>query len=221
VLPNLTVPVLNRYDLLQRMLDSIDYPIRDLLIIDNGPGVDALHFPDYVLRSHYLQTPANLGVAGSWNLGIKSFPHDDAFFFASNDVVFEPGALERLQDARSDEITLSEDFPHWQVFSFGYEAVRRLGLFDECGFFPAYFEDNDMTRRAEHHGVNIRRIPIPTRHDNSSTLQSDEMFRQRNSQTFVSNQDYFDSKMAAQDFTPGVYQIERRRQNAWDLPPVE
>jgi GT2 family glycosyltransferase len=202
------------------MLDSIDYPIRDLLIIDNGPGVDALRFPDYVLRSHYLPLPANLGVAGSWNLGIKSFPHDDAFFFASNDVVFEPGSLERLQEARSDEITLSEDFPFWQVFSFGYEAVRRLGLFDE-NLHPAYFEDDDMKRRADHHGVNIRRISIPTQHDNSSTLQSDERFRQRNGHTFVSNREYFDAKVEHNDFTPGAYQIERRRVNAWDLPPVE
>jgi len=36
VIPNLIVPVLNRYDLLRRMLQSIDFPIRDLLIIDNG-----------------------------------------------------------------------------------------------------------------------------------------------------------------------------------------
>jgi GT2 family glycosyltransferase len=220
MLPNLIVPVLNRYDLLQRMLDSIDYPIRDLLIIDNGVGVDALHFPDFVLRSHYLHLPANLGVAGSWNLGMKSFPHDDAFFFASNDVVFKPGSLQRLQDARSDEITLSEDFPFWQVFSFGYEALRRLGLFDE-NLHPAYFEDNDMIRRAEHHGINIRQISIPTHHDNSSTLHSDDNFRKRNNDTFVSNRNYFEAKVDAGDFTPGMYQIERRRQNSWDSPQVE
>lgn len=45
MIPNLTVPVLNRYDLLQRMLDSIDFPIRDLLIIDNGGGLDVVQFP--------------------------------------------------------------------------------------------------------------------------------------------------------------------------------
>jgi hypothetical protein len=36
VLENLIVPVLNRYDLLQRMLTSLDYPIGHLLIVDNG-----------------------------------------------------------------------------------------------------------------------------------------------------------------------------------------
>jgi len=36
MIPNLIVPVLNRYDLLERFLQSLDYPIRDVLIIDNG-----------------------------------------------------------------------------------------------------------------------------------------------------------------------------------------
>jgi len=34
----------------------------------------------------WLHMPSNLGVADSWNLGIKSFPHDDRWFFASNDM---------------------------------------------------------------------------------------------------------------------------------------
>jgi len=36
MIPNLIIPVLNRYDLLDRMLASIDYPVAHLLIIDNG-----------------------------------------------------------------------------------------------------------------------------------------------------------------------------------------
>jgi hypothetical protein len=52
MLPNLIVPVLNRYDLLQRMLDSIDFPVRDMLIIDNGGELDTVAFPKPVLNSH-------------------------------------------------------------------------------------------------------------------------------------------------------------------------
>jgi GT2 family glycosyltransferase len=155
MLPNLTVPVLNRYDLLERMVSSIDYPVKHLLIIDNGASTVmediSIDVPDCVEHTTYLPMPANLGVAGSWNLGIKSFPYADRWFIASNDVQFEPGALERLSEARRDEITLSGDFPFWQAFCVGYEAVRRLGLFDEA-FFPAYFEDNDYRRRADHAG---------------------------------------------------------------------
>jgi len=160
MLDNLTVPVLNRYDLLDRMIASIDYPIRHLLIVDNGASTVMedvrIDVPDCVELTTYLPMPANLGVAASWNLGIKSFPYDDRWFFASNDVEFV-----------------------------GYEAVRRLGLFDEA-FFPAYFEDNDYNTRANHHGVPITKLPVETLHENSATIYANPVFAQKNSATFIS-----------------------------------
>ena len=41
MIENLIVPVLNRYDLLQRMLDSVDVKVEHLLVIDNGASVMA------------------------------------------------------------------------------------------------------------------------------------------------------------------------------------
>ena len=126
MLPNLIVPVLNRYDLLRRMFQSIHYPIRDLIIIDNGGEFyDVLH-SEFVENVRVLNLPSNLGVAASWNLGIKLFPHDDRWFFASNDIVYLPGALERLSEARRDEITLSDMFPFWHTFSAGVEPLRSV-----------------------------------------------------------------------------------------------
>lgn len=219
MLENLIVPVLNRYDLLQRMLSSIDYPVEHLLVIDNGASMVLedmeVDVPDCVEFTTYLPMPANLGVAASWNLGIKSFPYADRWFFASNDVQFQPGALERLSEARSDEITLSDVFPHWQAFSVGYEAVRRLGLFDEA-FFPAYFEDNDFNTRANHHQVPITKIEMPLIHDNSSTLKADPVFRAMNRDTFQSNQAYYRDKIRREDFGPGGWDVERRRTNGWE-----
>jgi GT2 family glycosyltransferase len=219
MLENLTIPVLNRYDLLERCLQSIDFPIRHLLIVDNGASdvLDdiELHVPECVEMTTYLPMPANLGVAASWNLGIKSFPHDERWFFASNDVEFKPGALEGLCEARTDEITLSEDFPFWHVFSVGYEAVRRLGLFDE-GYFPAYFEDNDYNTRANHHGVAIRKIDVPMRHENSATLHANPEFERANHGSFQRNRDYYQGKIAREDFGAGGWDVERRRLNAWE-----
>jgi len=220
MLPNLTVPVLNRYDLLQRMLSSIDYPVKHLLVIDNGASMVLedmeVDVPDCVEFTTYLPMPANLGVAASWNLGIKSFPYDNRWFFASNDVRFNPGALERLCEARTDEITLSKMFPHWHAFSVGYEAVRRLGFFADESFFPAYFEDTDLTTRANHHGVPIRKLDLSLEHDNSSTLKSDPVFQALNGDTFASNQAYYHDKIAREDFGPGGWDVERRRLNGWE-----
>lgn len=215
MLPNLIVPVLNRYDLLQRMLDSIDFPIRDLLIIDNGNDLGRVRFPKPVLNSHVLSMPANLGVAASWNLGIKLFPHDTNWFFTSNDVRFGPGALERLSQARRDTLTLSDVFPYWHVFSVGDEALRRVGLFDES-IYPAYGEDVEWMSRCAHYGVETDPIPVNTHHDNSSTILSDERLRELNHRTHGSNMRYVSDKRERQDFSEGGWSLERRRENAWD-----
>jgi len=84
MLDNLIIPTLNRYDLLDKLLESIDYPVAHLLIIDNGGqyslAVDDI--PELVEQVTVLNMPSNLGVASSWNLGIKSFPHYDRFNFS-------------------------------------------------------------------------------------------------------------------------------------------
>jgi hypothetical protein len=219
MLENLIVPVLNRYDLLQRMLTSLDYPIGHLLIVDNGASAVEhafeLDVPDCVEHTTYLPMPANLGVAGSWNLGIKSFPYADRWFFASNDVQFHLGGLETLSEARRDEITLSGMFPLWQAFCLGYEAVKRVGLFDER-FFPAFCEDNDYTRRAEHAGVTIRSLDVPMVHDNSSTINSDRNLLENNARTFPRNAELFHDKIAREDFSAGSWDVYRRRMNGWE-----
>jgi GT2 family glycosyltransferase len=213
-LENLIVPVLNRYDLLQRMLDSVDVAVDHLLIIDNGLGTDTLELSDKFAKVTHLRMPANLGVAGSWNLGIKSFPYAHRWFIVSNDVVFQPGALEKLAQARRDEISLTADAPHWQAFARGDEALTDLGLFDECGFYPAYFEDNDYMRRAEFVGVNIRKIDIDLHHDNSSTIKSG--YQSKNDKTFFANQRYYQSKVDSNDYSSGTYSLEIRRANGWE-----
>jgi GT2 family glycosyltransferase len=219
VLENLIVPLLNRYDLLDRMVSSIEYPVKHLLIIDNGAsGVledMAIDVPACVEHTTYLPMPANLGVAASWNLGIKSFPYDERWFIASNDVRFEPGALGRLSEARSDEITLSKMFPNWQAFALGYEAVKRVGLFDER-FFPAFCEDNDYVWRAEQAGLTIRSIEVPMIHDNSSTINSDQDLLQKNARTFPTNVALYHDKIAREDFSAGFWDVERRRLNGWE-----
>jgi len=96
LIPNLIVPVLNRYDLLQRMLDTVDMKIAHLVLIDNGDGITEMRFPNLVQNVHYIPLPGNLGVAGSWNLGIKVLPHHDRWFFGSNDIMFVCGSPKHI-----------------------------------------------------------------------------------------------------------------------------
>jgi len=214
VLPNLIVPVLNRYDLLQRMLDTIDLKIAHLVLIDNGDNLTELRFPKLVQNVHYIPLPGNLGVAGSWNLGIKVLPHHDRWYIGSNDIMFTPGDLEQLADADTDKLTLCDKPPFFQVFAVGEEVVRQVGLFDES-FYPAYFEDNDYKRRVEHYGFEIKTLPLGVHHDNSSTLRANQMFQSSNSRTFTDNQQYFKRKQAEGDFSAGSFDLTRRRRNEW------
>ena len=216
MIENLIVPVLNRYDLLQRMLNSVDVPVDHLLIIDNGASHQTaltLDLGDNFKNVTQLPMPANLGVSGSWNLGIKSFPYAQRWFIVSNDVVFEPGALEKLSQARRDEITLTGAAPHWQAFALGDEAVSDIGLFDES-LFPAYFEDNDYSRRAEFVGVNIRLLDLKIRHDNSSTIKAGYM--EKNAVTYSRNEKHYQSKMDSNDYSAGGWSLDIRRENGWE-----
>jgi GT2 family glycosyltransferase len=220
MLPNLIIPILNRYDLLQRMLDSVDYPVKHLLIIDNGASqVEedlTLDLPELVEHTTYLPMPSNLGVAASWNLGIKLFPLDNRWTFASNDMYFHPGELAKLAEANPAHLTLIKDFPHWHAFTIGEEVVQRIGLMDEA-LYPAYFEDNDYQRRCDRHKVPITYLDIKTEHDNSSTIMSDTRYRFLNSSTFKNNRQYYDLKTRLQDFSQGSWTLTTRRDNDWTL----
>lgn len=208
----LIVPVLNCYDLLQRMVDSIDYPLEMLVVIDNGDNLQELCVPDCVNELRVLPMPTNQGVAGSWNLGIKLLPFEPVWFFSSADTVYKPGALAELAKAKPSEITLSNSFPFWQTFAIGEEVVKRIGLFDE-NLFPIYFEDNDYTKRANQAGIPVTYSLSEVHHDNSSTIASDDNLAKQNTRTYSNNQDYYQAK------TEGLWHwsLERRRNNYWQL----
>lgn len=217
MMPNLIVPVLNRYDLLERMMRTIDYPIRDLLIIDNGGGFVVTEKPALVETLTVLQMPANLGIAPSWNLGIKSFPFDDVFYFTSNDVMFEPGTLQKLHEqAMRTDVTICADWPHWQTFAVGDRVVESAGLFDEA-IFPMNWEDDEYQWRVEKHGFSVVKLDLPMFHDGHQTFRSDEHYARRNTDTYKSNEAYFRLKQSVDDISAGEWSLTRRRENKWEV----
>ena len=215
MIPVMIVPVLNRYDLLERMIKSIDFPIGYLLVIDNGGVCYTMH-NSFVAKTSILRLPSNLGVAASWNLGIKLFPMAKFWTFSSADVVFESNALKNLfEGSASDRLSLTELAPHYQAFSIGDQVIDQVGLFDES-FYPIYFEDNDFERRVRAKNLEVAYVPLASQHDNSSTINSDQSLYQQNSRTFISNADYFNSKKDADDYSAGSWSLKRRRENNWE-----
>lgn len=217
MLPNLTVPVLNRYDLLQGMLDSIDYPVRHLLIIDNGKNYrGAPNVPDVVEKVTWLDMPSNFGVAASWNLGIKSFRHDPVWFFTSNDVVFNPGDLQTLHETATEGVlTLSKGFPYFHTFGLGSDVVRNIGLFDE-NIYPAFEEDIEFLGRIKRAGITLTYAPIEPTHANSSTIHSDVKFRDANISTHPQNRQYRERKEAGLiPLAEPKWMLDRWRRQDW------
>lgn len=212
MLPNLIVPTLTRYDLLQRLLDSVTFPVKHLLIIDNGnglPDVDCQAADEVTV----LRMPANLGVAGSWNLGVKSFPHDPFWAFASDDAYFLPGSLAQMSETGPDDIRLSKGAPHWQAFTVGENLIRRVGLWCE-GFHPAYHEDTDWERRARAEDVTLKHV-LDVGHNNSSTLKGSQQFQNRNRETYRVNQLLFEARKSGGVSDAGQWDLDRRRRLEW------
>lgn len=212
MIPALIVPVLTRYDLLDEMLTTLDHPVDHLIVIDNGDELECVS-PRHARRVTMLNVPANLGVAGSWNLGIKCAPFASWWLIANFDVTWPAGSLARFaEEASRDTLLLSGGAPPWCAFALGDNVVQRVGLFDER-LHPAYFEDNDYERRVQSAGFTVEYSDIPVRHRNSSTLEAG--FAGLNSRTFADNAEFYGRKVAAADTTWG-WDLERRRALTWD-----
>lgn len=215
MIPVLAIPVLNRYDLLDQNLELIDYPIKEILILNNGKEIYKPKRKDLNIR--VLNLPSNLGMSGSWNLTIKLYPHEEYWAFSSADTHWVPGSLEKL-NLLSGKEKLVMTAEGWGCFSIGENIIREVGLFDEY-FYPIYFEDNDYYERVMRSNVKdeytASDIEINVAHGASQTINSDEKLKNRNNETFLINEAYFNQKKD-QDFKiNGVWNIDRRRDQEW------
>lgn len=216
MIPVLIIPILNRYDLLDQNLKTIDYPIREILIINNGKDTNYVP-PTTDLNIRVLNLPSNLGMSGSWNLGIKLYPHEPYWVFSSADTHWIPGSLEKIYNASGkDKLVMTNE--GWSCFSIGEDMIREVGMFDEF-FYPIYFEDNDYYERVMRSkmkdGYVSGTIEVNVPHGASQTINSDAKLKSRNHETFVVNEAYFQQKKA-QDFkVDGYWNIDRRRAQEW------
>ena len=214
------IPVLgfltySRFDLADRLLSSIDYPVKDLVIIDNsGKRTYEPKKPDLVERMWFIQVPHGLGYGGGLNLIVKTTPFSPYWVLLNDDSVLAPGALQKISEqVDTDAINFLSIMPKWSGFVLGEGAVLKAGLFDER-FHPIYFEDNDYERRLMASGVKAKFIHAVLEHDNSSTLNSG--FHSQNDLTFHRNSQLFDKKVAENDLTQGFWDLAIRRANSWD-----
>ena len=221
MVPCVVVPILNRPDLLDRCLKSIDYPVETLIVVDNGGVYDADMMSwvvdrQLVKNSYVWSFPSNLGVATSWNLGIKATPHADGWILLNSDAWFEPGQLEVFyNDCTPDAITLTIALPSWCCAWVGSQVVERVGLFSE-DFYPAYFEDTDWQERATRINTEVKFSQAKIGHDNSSTIRSDDSLADKNQRSFQANQELYALRWQSGLPDAGHWDLKRRRDLGWD-----
>ena len=214
------IPVLgfltySRFDLADRLLASIDYPVEHLVIVDNSGKREYQPVkPELVENLWLVQLPHGLGYSGGLNLIVKTTPFAPYWLLVNDDTVFQPGSLKKISErVDTDAINFLSIMPKWSGFVLGEGAVLKAGLFDER-FHPIYFEDNDYERRLMAAGVKANFINAEIAHDNSSTLNSG--FHSQNDKTYHANQRLYQSKVDANDLTAGEWDLGIRRVNAWE-----
>lgn len=144
--------------LLERLANSIDYPIKYKVAFNNGP-VGALNefeakHPDWRVITPNL---GNRGVAGSWNFCPKLFPDEDTYLIVNEDVWFTPGCLEILckcadKYGKCQPLIMVNETNGFYCFIWTKYGATVHGTFDE-NFWPAYYEDWDMVTRHKLAGI--------------------------------------------------------------------
>lgn len=164
-IPVLGIPILNRGDLLVRLIDSIGdktspetYPVDQIVVINNGNESDVEHailmlkyYFDHKL--HVIKPYENWGCSKSWNYILKNYMKDYVAICA-NDVSFGEGDLEivesHIQKDREENLgkmgTISYAGVGYGFFIMNKDHLKIAGYFDE-NFYPAYYEDMDYNYR--------------------------------------------------------------------------
>lgn len=195
MIPTMICPIINRPELLDRLLSSVDHPVERVVVIDNGGVVDPFIGGRHLMPYHVqvIQPGTNLGVAASWNLGIKASPLSAWWLIVNSDLEFGVGDLERLEqyvDSRSASLYKVNGFA---AFAVTPPLIHEVGWFDE-GFVLGYNDDLDFDRRVELAGLPRIEVGFTGQHVGSASIQADASLMMANAKSHPANDRYYAEK---------------------------
>jgi GT2 family glycosyltransferase len=172
------VPTLKRYDLLAKLIASLENDSLkpdQYLIMDNGSTLTRSMLPQtFGEVKIYKNAIGNIGVAKSWNFFIYNHP-EDIRIICNDDIIFHEDFIKNSVEQFDENAILCPMLANaFSCFILPNKVIQKIGLFDE-NISPnyGYFEDNDYSRRMMLIGMEIKlsNNTILT-HSKSSTLQS-------------------------------------------------
>jgi hypothetical protein len=216
-IPVISAAIVNEPYWLYRLIASIDYPTDNLVIVNNnGKGEITQELDNMTKITHKFikkitvcHLPANIGLAGAWNLTIKCYMNSPWWIFVNHDISFSLGLLKELAEAAEKDKEAGMVFGHGGDFGDGsYDVmlikdwvIQTHGLFDE-NFYPAYCEDIDyimriktqpikqiMLGKSYFHGLGTNYYET-----GENTKKSDPLLKEKLEHINKVNIDYLDSK---------------------------
>lgn len=206
-IPVLGIPHYNRSDLTLRCIQSIDYRVDLLVIIDQGP--EPLEWPtpprDAIpacVKSFEISRHRNYGVAGAWNEIVINYPAP-WWMIVNNDIQFTTGDLEKMTAVAWDHpeagIFYGNHGASW--FAVTQKGIFEVGLWDQN--FIAYLEDCCWGYRCELLGV--KRLNVQDCHaihgemvrghmEGSRTVNDNDRLASENSRTHGLGFEYYKLK---------------------------
>src|SRR5271166_2286972 len=178
------VPVLSRYDLLERFFASAEdgtlKPDRYLVVDNGGKFTETPSVRRALERGatvSVLSTGGNLGVAASWNAILRE-AYPESVVISNDDITLGPETLARLygeDGASKHEFVIAEGPLHakgWCLYAQTQSLTAKVGFYDE-NFYPAYYEDTDFHRRMTLAGVEPYRLPTDHTHEGWATIKQE------------------------------------------------
>ena len=189
------VPTLRRYDLLQRLVLSLNdskVPVTRLYVIDNGKDQQRLAsaLASAKMPVDIFVPEIRMGVAESWNWFIANV--EEERLIVNDDLVFDPSSIGVIAAAPGHFVTATAGMA-FSCFLIRDVCIEQVGFFDEDispGY--AYFEDCDYEQRMFDKQIYITHVEAGVVHDGSATLpkQSPEAMNEHHRRFKLARQNF-------------------------------
>lgn len=192
MIPIISIPVLNRGDLLLKCIKSITFPYKNIIILNNSVYDNKLN--KYIKEiSTYLKNKKqsfeiinfneNIGIAANWNYILKHY-NEPYYVFINHDIELFNQELEKIyqlseQYKNTNTIICTKTQSQsngFNLFSVNKKTIETIGLFDES-FFPCFYEDLDFLGRINLSNGNIIYLDLNYKHEENCLINSNIIYK--------------------------------------------